>query len=118
MLKEKLNLPKDTPNEVYMKAVIEKIGLDKLKKCLPEKLPVLCEAYKTDKNLNNIPLKKWDQACGYLVFNTQPPHYKAQPWNTFQRLLAENFQQTLPVSHSVSILKHAARMLIQQEGCV
>lgn len=114
-LKEKLNLPKDVDRKTYLDAIVNTIGLEHLKPLLPEDISTIREKYKEDEHLNNIPLRKWDSACGYTETHSQPPNYIPN-WNhPFQKLIYEHFKQTISLGSAVSILKHAAKVLIETE---
>lgn len=114
-LREKLNLPKDIDRDTYLNAVLDKLGLENLKPLLPADLDTIREKQKEDEHLNNIPLRKWDAACGYTETHTQPPQYLIDRNHPFQKLLYQNFKQTLCVGSSVCILKYAAKKLTEEE---
>lgn len=104
-LKPYLNLKEHPDYEEYLDAVIAKIGLEKLKPCLPVELAKVREALKTDRNLNNIPLDLWDHACGFYTTGSGrciPIH------SLFRSLIEQNFHQSISCAGSVAILKHAA----------
>ena len=115
-LKEYISLPENPTHEEYLDAVVEKIGLDNLKPCLPVSLTELKDAYTKDIHLNNIPLRQWDRACGYRETYSQPPRYYPVT-SPFQTLLKETFSKpiNLSVAGAVSILKHAAKRLIEKD---
>lgn len=49
--------------------LIEKLGgLENLKIFLPFSLKEIKEAYEKDKHLNNLPLSRWDAACGFFPY--------------------------------------------------
>lgn len=113
-LKEYVSLPKNPTYDEYLDAVVEKIGLENLKPCLPVSLDELKEAYAKDIHFNNIPLRKWDVACGYREIPSYPPRYYPVP-SQFQTLLETTFSQSISVAGAISILKHAARQLVERD---
>lgn len=113
-LKEYVSLPKNPTYDEYLDAVVEKIGLENLKPCLPVSLDELKEAYAKDIHFNNIPLQKWDVACGYMEILSYPPRYYPVP-SQFQTLLETTFSQSISVAGAISILKHAARQLVERD---
>ena len=95
-------------SERYAK-VISALGLNNVCECIPFTETEIKTAYKTDKNLNNLPLKKWDSAAG---FNTgKYGEYCCYVGSKFTRLMKEKFNITSNVcSINVCILKEAARI--------
>lgn len=112
-LKEYVSLPENPTYDEYLDAVVEKIGLENLKPCLPVPLEELKDAYTNDIHFRNIPLRQWDRACGYRETISQPPRYYrvASP---FQTLLETTFSKSISVGGAVAILKHAARRLVER----
>ncbi len=95
-------------NERYEK-VISALGLDNVCECIPFTETEIKTAYKVDKNLNNLPIKKWDNAAG---FNTgKCGEYCSYVGSKFTRFMKEKFNVTGNIcSVNVCILKKAAIM--------
>lgn len=49
----------------YMSRVVNKIGLEELRRFLPYDLSKIKEAYEKDKNLNNTSMEEWHRASGF-----------------------------------------------------
>lgn len=74
----------------------------------------LSEAFKKDKNLNNIPLKKWDAIAG-VHYSGQ--HYTGQHYTVsgeLPMLLAMNGITLFSPSDLVCILKECARQVVAE----
>ncbi|MCR6108623.1 hypothetical protein HXA34_20235 [Salipaludibacillus agaradhaerens] len=94
---EKPNGEKMSHEELYTK-VVNGIGLDVCERYMPATIEELSEALKKDPNLNNIPLKKWDNMSGYF-------HH------VFRRIKVNQ----VSLSDTVCTLKQAAKMLVVKE---
>lgn len=86
-----------THDEMYTK-VVEGVGLDRCLEFMPVSQDDLKAAFDKDKNLNTIPLAKWDR---------MHPVFKHQ----LIRIGITN----LALSDTVCTLKHAARMWLEQD---
>lgn len=78
----------------YMSRIISKIGVKHIEPYIPFEASDIREALKTDENLNNLPLYKWDYAAKYMT-----------------NLLHRNGITTYSLSERVCILKETARIL-------
>ena len=56
----------DLPHNEKYEAIVEELGYENVKKCLPFSIDVLTEAYEYDKHFNNLPFNKWDLAGGFI----------------------------------------------------
>lgn len=55
----------DMPYETKYTEIVEALGYESVKKCIPFSLKSLQEAYETDENLNNLGIGTWDKAAGF-----------------------------------------------------
>lgn len=55
----------DMPYEIKYTEIVEALGYEFVKKCIPFSLKELQEAYETDENLNNLGIGTWDEAAGF-----------------------------------------------------
>lgn len=103
-------------NHKYKK-YLDRIGAEAVQHYLPEPLDVLVRAYREDRDLNNIPLSKWEKAAGYPG---NPPRQGRQPpvaTGPFPRLLMSHGITLFSVSECVSLLKYAAEQAILDRVC-
>ena len=93
----------------YREAVqfkINYLGYEQVKKCIPYTLTEIKNALPKDENLNNLPIRKWDLAAGFvrngsrwdLVGSQLTALYRSKGINAFS------------CAQGVSILKECARM--------
>lgn len=103
----------EIPWHEYMGRVIEKLGLENIKRYIPFQLDELKEKLKDDVHLNNTPLQAWDTASGYMPYiNTQTKTQEyMQMCHGVADLLVCNGITIFSVSECVSVLKEASRRL-------
>lgn len=95
------------------KNVVEGLGYEEVKLCIPFEYCILKEAYYKDKNLNNLPLKTWAQAAGFLIYNSasEPVFCKSRLTDLYYPKLKVS---TFGCSDGVCILKECARTWIEE----
>lgn len=81
------------------KKIVDALGFDNVKKCLPYDLDTLKKAVKKDKHLNNLSLKTWDRTTPAL-----------------SNLYRSKGVTSWSLSQSVCVLKECARMWVEMEG--
>lgn len=111
----------DTGHEIpwkdYMRRVIGKLGLENIKPYLPFGLDYLKEKLKDDVNLNNTNIRSWDFASGFIPHinrKTKVLEYE-RAHGGIGYLFVRNGITCYSVSDCVSVLKEAARMLVERE---
>lgn len=123
--KEALCIPSDlnSSREEYRdeyKMIIEALGYEEVKRCIPFTIEKLKEAYKEDDFFNNLPLKKWDKAAGYDT------GWHGEMVNFVGSELTKLYREKLRVdifscAEGVCILKNCAKMWVEEEekrnGC-
>ena len=90
-------------------AVVDLIGKDRIARLIPLSPQELSEALKKDKNLNNIPLKKWDAIAGV---HPSGLHYTIS--GELPMLLLMNGITSFSPSELVCILKECARQVVAE----
>ena len=125
-INEKFGFNADTPFEEKYGAVIDYLGEENVRVLIPvDNVESLKAAYSNDKHLNNIPLKKWDIASGYISYvdNYKRQQYK-QTWNGYflknspknlAELLVSKGITSFSVAECVCILKECARRWVEEE---
>lgn len=99
----------------YMTRVVNKLGFEEVKKCIPFTLEEIKKALPKDEYLNNLAMKKWDNASGIWVNDRTGDRgilHGAPLLQIYRKHGIDSFSQ----SNGVSILKTAARMWVEQEG--
>lgn len=69
---EALSIPKDlrfqkNGSEKYYRLIIESLGYEEVKRCIPFTLGELKKAYKKDQSFNTLSIMNWDYAAGYIT---------------------------------------------------
>lgn len=114
---DSFNRDLDTGEEIswhdYMGRVIEKLGIENIKRYIPFNLVYLKEKLKEDIHLNNIDIRYWDYATGCIpVINTKT---KVQTWHHTRYglggLFIANGITCFSPSDGVCVLKEAAKRL-------
>lgn len=101
----------DIPHEEKYEMIINAIGYEEVKKCIPFPLDRLKKAYKEDKNLNNLSMKKWDLAGGFVGWPSGADYVGSVLTRLYYEKLRVN---TFSCCESVCILKNCARMWIEE----
>lgn len=94
--------------------VVNALGFEAVKSCIPFSLEDVQKALKTDKHMNNLPMKKWDNAGGFHF-----DHAGARPVQIPTKLtgiLRNAGITSFSPSDTVCILKCAARMWVNTDG--
>ena len=108
-----LNTGQEVPWRDYMRRVIEKLGLENIKRHIPFGCGFLKAKYETDTNFNNIKLNSWMLYAGFqrnINRKTQTETIIPLRYGLSNLLVANGITCFSP-SECVSILKEAARML-------
>lgn len=112
--KEALHLSDDLSWKEKMRMIIIALGYKEVKACIPFSLYQLQEAYKRDRNLNNLELKRWDEAAGFYTkrYSGACKFVGSSLTKLYYNKLRVNI---FSCSQGVSILKECARMWIEEE---
>lgn len=100
---------KEISHREKYRRVISALGYENVKKCIPFSLDEIKEALPKDKHLNNLSMKKWDSAAGFIceygkaIFIGSPLIY----------LYHKNGVNAFSPSDGVCILKEAARLWVE-----
>lgn len=85
------------------------LGRENVRKHLPVKGDALAKAWLADRNLNNVPLRRWEAAAGFAGYrNGQPAPPKGS--GPFVDLLLSKGITRFSMSDCVCILKHCAEL--------
>lgn len=108
-----INTGKKISWEDYMSRVIEKLGIENIKRYIPYEIDYLKEKLKDDIHLNNTNIRAWDAASGFIpVVNrkTKVQEYKRLHYG-IGNLFLDNGITCFSLSDGVCVLKEAARRL-------
>lgn len=106
----------DYDHSTYYSMIIDFLGYEKVKNCVPFTKEEICKAIKKDKNLNNLPLKKWDYAGGWAVTETKYNQYVYPVASYLRFLLKEKGITCYSCAEGVCILKECARRMAEEKG--
>lgn len=97
--------------EVYTRAINVLGGLDEVLKYVPFTLEELTKAYQKDPHFNNLSMKKWDEASGFICRGSSCIPTKTGIWN----LYLSHGINCISCAQGVCILKEAARQWVNRE---
>ena len=98
----------------YYQKVINFLGYNKVKECVPFNLEEIKEALPKDKHLNNLPMKKWDWASGFNVWTTKWEEIVRPTYSPLRRVMKEKGINCYSNCEGVCILKECARMMVEE----
>ena len=102
--------------EEYINRVVNKIGLNELKRFLPYDISYIREAYNKDKNLNNTKINDWNRASGFWKSVGEGQNLVYIDLHCgLKEYLPKIGINVFSVSECVCILKEAARMLCESD---
>lgn len=100
----------DIPHNEKYEMIVNSIGYDDVKKCIPFSLNTLKKAYAKDENFNNLPLREWDLAAGFITgMQGRCTLIRSRLTNLYWEKCKVN---TFSCSDGVCILKCCARMWV------
>ena len=101
----------------YIRRVIEKLGIENVKRYMPFDIGHLKEKFKTDVHFNNTPMRAWDYAAGFIPYvNSKTKTQEYRRANTsfdLGGLFIRNGITCFSPSDGVSVLKETARILCE-----
>lgn len=103
-------------HEAAYKAIVNELGFEKVHALLPADDDEIILKYKDDHYLNNIPLKKWDAAGGWSVWENRKlgtQECRVISGSPLPQLLAGIGIRAFSCSECVCILKTCARMVAE-----
>ena len=90
--------------------IIDLLGYEDVRRCIPFTLDELKKAIKTDVNLNNLPLKRWDAAAGFSCPQGECYLIHSQLTNLYRKAGINAFS----CCDGVCILKECARLWVEE----
>lgn len=103
----------DIPHDEKYEMIVNSIGYEDVKRCIPFSLDVLKKAYAEDKNFNNLGIGTWDLAAGFKqAAQGRCILVRSRLTNLYWEKCKVN---TFSCSDGVCILKCCARMWVEEE---
>jgi hypothetical protein len=99
-----------THREKY-KRIIDVLGYEDVKRCIPFTLDEIRKALKKDENLNNLTLKRWDAAAGFSCPRGECYLIHSQLTNLYRKAGINAFS----CSDGVCILKECAKLWAEED---
>ena len=106
-----LNTGKEISWREYMQRIINKLGIENIKRYVPYDADVLKEKLKSDIHLNNTRLKAWEESSGFWYRNGEQYHVLTG----LSCFLRANKITCFSSSECVCLLKETARLLYSVE---
>lgn len=100
-------------SEIYGRIIDKLGGVDAVWKCVPFTLEQVQQALKTDEHLNNLPIREWDMASGWISYIAQGREYFAPRHSRLRTMLQDVGITCYSCSQGVCILKECARRKAQ-----
>lgn len=91
--------------------MIDLLGYDRVKLCLPFSDEELIEAYKKDKHFNNLPMKNWDLMSGFICEQGKVTPFKSLLTSLYRDHNITHYSN----AEGVCLLKHCARRRLVEE---
>lgn len=98
----------------YYQMVVNFLGYDKVKNCVPFTLTEIKEAFPKDEHLNNLPMRKWDWASGFNVWTTKYEEVVRPTNSPLRSVMKAKGINCYSNAEGVCILKECARMMIEE----
>lgn len=112
------HIHKETGKEIthaeFYNTIVDALGYAAVKQYIPFTLEQLKEAYKTDKSLNNLPLKNWDYAAGFVWRESSLGTSYTRVPNSLTTLYKKIGVNSFSSSDGVCILKACAWRMIEE----
>lgn len=96
----------DAPHTEKLQFLVNYLGYEQVKKCIPFTIAQIKNALVKDKYLNNLPLKEWDRAAGLISVGGKIQRVPSMLVNLYRQNGITAYSQ----ADGVCILKECARM--------
>lgn len=100
----------DVPYKEKMKFLINYLGYEQVKRCIPFTITEIKNAIVKDEHLNNLPLKEWDKASGLVSVAEKVVQVPSLLIDLYRQRGINAFSQ----AQGVCILKECARMWAEE----
>lgn len=97
-------------------SLIDYIGIDKLRDCIPLSDEELKRAYQKDRHFNSISIRRWDAWTGNYSYRTKDDTEDYRRCDSsIKRLMNNAGINIFSVSECVSLLKNTARIWVESQ---
>lgn len=100
----------DIPHDERYESIVNAIGYEDVKQCIPYSLERLKKEFEKDKFMNGTSIEKWDMAAGFICKYGNAKYIGSRLTNLYRRIGVDTFS----CSDGVCILKCCARMWIKE----
>ena len=100
----------DIPHDERYEAIVNAIGYEDVKQCIPYSLERLKKEFEKDKFMNGTSIEKCDMAAGFICKYGNAKYIGSRLTNLYRRIGVDTFS----CSDGVCILKCCARMWIKE----
>jgi hypothetical protein len=101
---------KEWSHKEKYQAIVNALGYEQVKQCIPFELEEIKKAIVKDEYLNNLSMKKWDLASGFINKGAHCQHVGSTLNNLYGKIGVNSFSN----SDGVCILKECARMWVEE----
>ena len=98
-------------HEKKYETIVNALGYESVKRCIPYSIEEIRTAIKTDKYLNNLPIKRWDFASGFSVSGADCKIIGSPLTNLYKKIGVDCYS----CADGVCILKTCARMWAEEK---
>lgn len=109
--KDVFQIPEDATYEEKYRAIVNGLGYEDVRRCIPFSLEEIQNALAQDPYLNNLPLQEWDWASGFAKRRADVVPVGSPLVNLYHKAGVTAFSN----SEGVCILKECARMWVEKE---
>lgn len=96
-----------THEEIYT-SIVNSLGFEDVKACIPFTEDEIIKALHKDEHLNNLPLNKWDKASGFECIDMNCIYISSKLTMLYRKIGINSFSN----SDGVCILKQCAKMMV------
>lgn len=100
----------DIPHDEKYEAIVNALGYEDVKQCIPYSLDILKKEFKKDRHMNGTGMRKWDNAAGFICEYGTAKYIGSRLTALYRRIGVDTFSP----SDGVCILKCCARMWIKE----
>ena len=105
-----VSISADAPHTEKLQFLVNYLGYEQVKKCIPFTIAQIKNALVKDKHLNNLPLEEWDRAAGLISVGGNVQRVPSMLVNLYRQHGITAYSQ----SEGVCILKECARMWAEE----
>lgn len=113
--KTAFNLTEEMTHEEKYEAIVNGLGYNLVKACVPFERNEIVEALKTDRHMNNLAITKWDDATGFKTVTTSSSQNYYPTNKGLISVCRKKGINVFSISELVCTLKRCAVMWAEEE---